>query len=653
MRLMQGVFLLSLCLLIAFGACRRNQPTLVDKNEAPETELWYAPPDSVEYEYLVHLFWRGIDNDGTAVNFIWTIRDSLIEGELAWNPAERLRDFREGRMISRTDSVFSFRAFKEIEGLGVKKNRQAFLIAAIDDNGVIDPSPAVVEFIATIENLPAMHFTTYIRDTVESYVPLPVPKDTVGVMEPFSLSYHGTSDNGVVMSYLYFPLTVGVFLDGQNQWIDDLGDTLRDFPNTGDQMLPSGGFKFAARCKDEAGAESAIVTSEPYDEGVCQVVVNFDPETQFIDLFNYYHTTSGMQEEEIFIDDVPDTVPYRSFLRMRYWGEDDHRDGKIHCNELQPDSCINFQIAYRFRNPYEPAANEFSLWQPRTKPYHDTDSGSSTDSNTVHMGSLDYDLYVRALDEHERADGTPPSIHIVGNYQPVLDSVAVEDHLGNRIDLSTFSTLTWNFWKGKGWPYVCMCDTVDLPQAFCVQQVTDPPECQTKSFPENGGSLDYYKIFSFNIRAWGRDNPKDPPPTDTDALGSGIKSWNYQIMNDQGQVMDLGKSVPGWFEQKTSTGSVVINVLNDEIRWKVFYPGPITGPGDPMGDTVFENLPSWFGKRMTVILKGRDTRVRSITEFRQTMFLNGTESLINSFPDASLGRQTGQRTFAFQVELVR
>ena len=110
MRVMQGVFLLSLCLLITFGACRRNQPSLVDKNEAPDTQLWYAPPDSTEYEYLVHLYWRGHDNDGTAVQFIWTIKDTLVDGELVWNPSERLRDFRSGRMTSRTDSVFSFTA---------------------------------------------------------------------------------------------------------------------------------------------------------------------------------------------------------------------------------------------------------------------------------------------------------------------------------------------------------------------------------------------------------------------------------------------------------------------------------------------------------------------------------------------------------------
>jgi hypothetical protein len=649
---MQGVFLLSLSLLIAFGACRRNQPTLVDTNEAPDTELWYAPPDSTEFEYLVHLYWRGVDNDGTAVQFIWTVRDSIIEGEEAWNPAERLADFREGRMTSRTDSVFSFTAYREISGLGVTKNRQAFLVAAVDDNGVIDPSPAWTEFIATISELPVIHFATHIGGNVDPYVHQEIPTDTVGVMEPFGISYRGTSTNGLINAYKYFPLTSGVSIDGENVWNEDLTDTLVTFPNTGSDLLPSGALKFAAQCRDGANAVSPVDAAFPNKRGVCQVVVNFDPETQFMDVLNTYHTATGMVEEEVvFNDGIPDTVPYRSFLRIRYWGADDDRDGKLECNDLEPDKCIGFQVAYRSTSPYNSAANEFSLWQPRVG-VHDTDPFSSTDSNTFYIGSLNYQIEARAVDELDRPDGTPPSIRIVGNYSPTLDSVAVLDHLGNRLDLSIVDTLTWNFWKGEGFPYECECDTVDKPEAFCFG-INDPPECQFKQFPENGSSFDFYKVFSFRVRAWGRDHPKDPPISDTDPYGSGIKSWNYRVMNDQGQVVDLGKSVLGWFEQTSSTGGLVLNNLNDQVRWKVFYPGPFSPNPDPMGDTVFDNLPSWLGQNYTFILKARDTRIRSAAEWEQTIFINGVPRLINAFGDASLGRQTKERVFAFRIELVR
>ena len=652
MRFMQGVFLLSLGLLIAFGACRRNQPTLVDQNEAPDTQLWYAPPDSTEFEYLVHLYWRGVDNDGTAIRFIWTIKDSIIQGEEAWNPAEKLRDFRQGRMTSRTDSTFAFTAFREVSGLGVKKNRQAFLVAAIDDEGVIDPSPAWTEFIATIEELPVIHFATHIDGEVEAYIHRDIPKDTVGVMQPFDISFHGTSQNGYVNAYKFFPLTSGVFIKDQDIWNEDLTDTLVQLPNSGNDLLPSGVFKFAAHCRDGANAVSPVDAAPPNKRGVCQVVVNYDPQTQFLDVLNTYHTTAGMVEEDIIYNDgIPDTVPYKSFVRIRYWGADDDRDGKLECNELEPNKCIGFQVAYRSSSPYNAAANEFSLWQPRAG-LHDTDPFSSTDSNTFFIGSLNYELLARALDEHDRPDGTPPSIRIVGNYSPRLDSVAVQDHLGNRLDLSIVDTLRWNFWMGEGYPYQCECDTVDKPQAWCFGP-SDPPECQFKQFPENGSSFDYYKRFSLYIKAWGRDNPKDPPPSDKDPYGSGIKSWRYQVMNEQGQTVDLGKSVLGWFEQKSTSGNLVMNVLNDRIRWKVFYPGPFRPNPDPMGDTVFAKLPSWLGKNYTFILTARDTPVRSLTEFQQTIYVNGQPRLINSFGDASLGRRTQERVFAFRIELVR
>ncbi len=194
MRFMQGVFLLCLCLLIVFGACRRNQPSLVDKNQPPDTELWFAPPDSTEYEYLVHMYWRGIDPDGTAMQYIWTVQDSLVEGELAWDPSSRLRDFRTGRMTLKTDSIFSFTAFRNVGGVGVRKNRQAFYIAAIDDNGTIDPFPASMEFIATIEQLPRILFATHIGSVSQAYVQESL-KDTIGVFEPFQISYHGITTN--------------------------------------------------------------------------------------------------------------------------------------------------------------------------------------------------------------------------------------------------------------------------------------------------------------------------------------------------------------------------------------------------------------------------------------------------------------------------
>jgi hypothetical protein len=499
---------------------------------------------------------------------------------------------------------------------------------------------------------PEIFFATRIEGVQKPYVHDPVPKDTVAMFAPFEISYHGISVNGPIVAYKFFPLTTGVELPGANEWTTDITDTLRTFPNTRDDPIPSGVFKLAAQCRDAVGEESLIDVAIPNERGVCQVVVNFDPETQLLDVSNTYHTTGGMVDEDIdFNDGIPDTIPYRSFVRIRYWGRDDDRDGKLECNDLEPDKCIGFQVAYRSYSPYNPGANEFSLWRPRDG-VHDTDPFSSTDSNTFSIGSLNYELLARAVDEHSRADGTPPSVDIVGNYAPTLDSVVVEDHLGNRLDLSIVDTITWNFWKGIGYPYVCECDTVDKPEAFCYGP-NDPPECQFKPFPDHRGTFDFFKSFAFYVKAWGRDHPKDPPPSASDPYGSGVKSWNYSVMNEQGQFINLGKSMMGWFEQEDGMGGLVLNTLNDEVRWKVYYPGPFSPNPDPMGDTVFDNLPGWLGQNLTFILKGRDTRAQSTADFEQIIFINGQPQLINSFPDASLGRHTQERIFAFRIELVR
>ncbi len=66
MKLRVAVFLLVVCLSVVVFSCRRNQPSLVDANRPPDTELWYAPLDSTEYEWNVHLYWRGVDGDGIA-----------------------------------------------------------------------------------------------------------------------------------------------------------------------------------------------------------------------------------------------------------------------------------------------------------------------------------------------------------------------------------------------------------------------------------------------------------------------------------------------------------------------------------------------------------------------------------------------------------
>ena len=162
MKLRVAFFLLLVCLSVVVFSCRRNQPSLVDSNRPPDTELWYAPLDSTEYAWNVHLYWRGVDNDGIAGRFIWTITDTLEANPLLrWNPSERISDFRLGRVTARTDSVIAFTAFTNVAGVGLRKNRQAFHVAQPPGQfGLIPEAPRSIHGLGRGGMTRTVHGTT-------------------------------------------------------------------------------------------------------------------------------------------------------------------------------------------------------------------------------------------------------------------------------------------------------------------------------------------------------------------------------------------------------------------------------------------------------------------------------------------------------------
>jgi len=612
---LSGLWLLLVCLVVVFGACRRNHPSLVDTNEAPETELWYAPPDSSDQEYLVHLYWRGRDNDGVVERYIWTVVDTLVPGEGSWNPTARLADYRSGRITARSDSVFAFTAFKNVGGVGVKKNRQAFYIAAIDDHGAIDPSPAAVEFVATIDLLPRIFFATRLQGVWKPFI-IGAAADTVGMYETFAMSYHGTTTNGRVRGYLWFPLGTTVKLPGANRWTSDVTDTLRTFTNTGAERLPAGTFRFAARCIDDARAESRV-DAGTFGEGVCQVVVNFDPDTRIHNLNSTYFRGNVKYEETIdFTDGQPDTVPYRSWLRVDYSGWDDARDGKL-CPppSVKPDRCIDFQFRYFRVCGRVPGSFDNSGWLPRGG-YHDTDTLSASDSNSVNIGSLEYDFFVRSVDENLTPDGTAPSVHIVGNFDPILDDYSLSDHLGNSVDVSTVDTLTWDWWK--------------------------PANSDTIVFNPSAGTIERKKVFRWRIGAAGHDHPKDP-------INAGIQAWRYFIYTGYGTASQkfwpLARAGTAW------VAGPALNQLAEAFALTFVYSrGDINA--DPNGDAVFASLPAYFDDDITIVLVGRDTPPIA-PAFEQWVWLNGGRVLDNSFAAASYGRYTRPAVYTFHFRMVR
>jgi len=623
-RYVQAVAVLALCLVAMTASCRRNQPSLIDRNQPPDTQLWYAPPDSTEYQYLVHMYWRGTDNDGTTQRFIWAIQDTIAAGEQRWNPSARLSDYRQGRITTRTDSVFSFTAFKDVAGVGVRKNRQAFFVASIDDNGVIDPEPAGVEFVATIGRLPEIRFTTYVNGVARPYQNLAPPADTVGMFSPFQISYHGYTTNGTIRGYQFFPLNSSIVIPGAGIWTNDLGDTLRSFPNTGADALPAGTFRFAAKTIDDANAESQVDAGQ-FRRGVALVQVNFDPDTRIEDVKN----TWVDQNDVVHVDDInftdatPDTVPYGSWLYYQYFAFDDRRDTKV-CSPTDADKCIDFQVKYIRNSARVAGAREDSGWLPRNG-RHDSDANSATDSNSVNVGSLEYQFYAGGIDENGARDGTPPLFSIVGNFDPKINTTGLRDHFNDPVNVATIDTLTWNFYKGVGWPYSTQADTVGTSDGR------------------------YYKRFAWTLSGTGQDDARDP--------AGGVENWRYYVYTDYnagsntGTFWPLGRAGDAWFP------GPALNVLNDRFELTVKY-------DDPEGDDLLANLPAYFNNTITIVLYGRDTGLVE-PDFKQWFFLNvvppgspagsgvGTQTLINSFSSSTLGRWTPKKVITFYLKFER
>lgn len=625
-KLRVGFLFIVLCLLVVMLSCRRNQPVLVDRNRPPETELWYSPPDSSEYDYLVHIYWRGLDPDGTVSRYIWSIEDSIIPPPLGWNPAIRVADLRRGRFTTRTDSLFSFTAFRNVGGVGLKKNRQAFYISAIDDNGVMDPQPAVTEFIATVEKLPEVKFTLWIP-RLGGPTPFNLARlDTIGMFRPFSISYHGTTTNGEIREYRFFPLTE-IDMEGSDVWTADLSDTLRVLPNAGPDALPSGRFRLAAQVRDDAGAESPVDAGR-FERGVAELVVNFEPDTRiFKVLSTRWVGTSAVVDSVDFRDSEPDTVAYNSWLKLFYLGWDNPADSSL-CQD-PVNECIRYQVQYTRVSDVDGGPGQGGQrvsstvrWVPGDSPAglpgEDNNPHGRTDTTTMSIGSDAYTIRVRSLDEYEKPDGTPDEIDVVGNFEPTIDSFEIIDHDGNVI--SDGDTVLWDWWNPANF-HGGFLDTLDISDPFNVKVVRE---------------------FFFVIKASGHDSPKE-------GNGGGIASWRYDMRapnaEDPNAILRLFKS-NFWTD-----GSTVNAFADTVLLRRVYRLDSGSQEGDPGGMENYKTLPPYLNTLYDIRIRGRDAA--ELDEYEQIMFINGNRVRLNSFKAAAVSRWTGVLGQRFYLRMRR
>jgi hypothetical protein len=292
---------------------------------------------------------------------------------------------------------------------------------------------------------------------------------------------------------------------------------------------------------------------------------------------------------------VPDTVPLGSWVTLFYKGWDSPFDS-LFC--LDPiNKCIRFQKSFYRYSARIPGAEAQSYHFPIGG--EDNNPFGTDDSTSMNIGSVEYEISVRSLDEHFRPDGTMDMVKLIGNFDPVLNECYLTSHLGQTV--GHLDTLSWNWWR----------------------------PANSDTFNEQ--TMMYEKTFYFTIEAEGHDHPMEP--------ASGVKSWHYIFFDFQGGPVRFARS-----------GSWVLghelNALSDTMKVTFTYP-----LSDPAGDQVFANLPEWVNESYDLTLMGRDTEQGQY--FKQYMFFDGQKQLINEYDISSLGRWTEERTIHFHFKMVR
>jgi hypothetical protein len=339
--------------------------------------------------------------------------------------------------------------------------------------------------------------------------------------------------------------------------------------------------KVRARCIDHPGAMSDW-------SAVKEVLVCPGPDTRITQVLNTYWRGQEMFTEWINIDDaVPDTVPFKSWITVFYEGWDDYYDSSL-CDD-QVSRCMTYEGALYWKSV------RFPLFKSHT--YFPGGTGLN-DSTSMNIGSVEYEVAIRSINQFDVPDWTVPSVEIIGNFDPVLDSYSLINHDGLSTDDS--DTLIWDWWA--------------------------PADSQVLA-----GEQIRKKTFYFIISATGHDHPKDPPD-------SGVKSWYYSFYNLSGEFQRFARAA-SWIEGLST------NVLSDTLKFVFTYP-----IGDINGDDIFNNLPSWINQTYDFVIKGRDISLGEL--FQQYIYYSDEKHMVDAYPTSTLGRWTaeGGKRFYFAIK---
>ena len=238
-------------------SCEKEDVLLPDRNLPPETVVTDAPAESTQTNFRVHLFWYGRDSDGLVTQFRYAVDDTVALD--AW------------RRTDKTDTVFVFTANDPL------LRYHEFFVAAIDNEGKPDPTPAVLRFFARDDYMPEVWMLDAplcsLSTTGDTLACLPPPSDVdtlrMDDSRPLLFAWSGRDRDGIVTAFSYK-------LDNEPyKWV---GPDTTSVVYPAPRYLQSGPHNFYIKARDDAMAE--MTPSYRY-----RFVVNFDPDTVIDSLY--------------------------------------------------------------------------------------------------------------------------------------------------------------------------------------------------------------------------------------------------------------------------------------------------------------------------------------------------------------------------------
>ena len=400
------------------SSCRREPPSNVDRNKAPETYVTRAPAESSLAYYRVHFYWTGGDPDGDIAYYEIAVTDSNeVPGQ----------DLEEGTGYTRThstDSLFIMAADPPITQQILGKR---FYVRAVDNEGKLDPTPALAYFVAKNDCYPQVLFhggSGAWTDKCDN----PLVRlfngvtDTVGAGTCARWTWGGSDCDafGFIKGYKWKMSSQTAYRGGT------LADTLAEvcFPlNASRRQI------LQVRAIDDGGLESI-------DDFTQTVIVNFDPITLIVHPTET--TPEGLPKRAAFFRDRVNSIDYPSGttlpdddtyqVEVRYTGYDDPRDSQGACNE---PGVHRYQTRILFR--------EDSFGTPGGSPFRELNNNLPyPDVNIAEyngLGSGDHFILIRAQDDNLVVDSTPETVLVKVNYPPYM--IKLEAHPDGRpaIDL--------------------------------------------------------------------------------------------------------------------------------------------------------------------------------------------------------------------------